>query len=421
MLQHITDIARNNRCALYNELSHMTPYYLVANNPERINITSEVVFHINNLKLMSLYFDCILIPIENLLAFANIRNKTIIEKVVNHKQFAEMVDLGHISFCGWGGTTKSTLLRNSIEYALVDYKHLKSPSYMQKVETIIQKSHLYIREESLSDTGHDSIFINNISLLDTPQYGKDIARTINHINDFYLENNYIGSLEFYKWLDEQNYNQSLINSLYNVYYRSWQEYCYKYYSPLVTANSERVSYDLSEINVGTSLKTNNVLAMLYSPSIFLRFLKWQLGDDLVRKLLVISPTGIQSIRNGDGAWTRFKKSYHDCIEASSSIFWLKNEIAAEPDSFNTKNINIIINALFAKNRQLDSSFLMDIARITFDLISWTYKTFNPTTVLIVLLSRLFNSKSAIPFKKDAIDFYKKVKIIVKKQEFMYAV
>jgi hypothetical protein len=134
---HIIEEAKLERCALYNELSHMTPYYLSCDHPEKLNINAEVLFHIKNIKLLSLYFDKIFIPLENILAFANKRSQMVIEKVVSNKQFHEFVEMGIITFCGWGAKDKSIMLDKAFSYALKEYKNLKNEKYFRIVEKII--------------------------------------------------------------------------------------------------------------------------------------------------------------------------------------------------------------------------------------------------------------------------------------------
>ena len=47
----------SERFALYNELSHMTPYYLYGKDTSNFDVGNEADFHIKNIKLMALYFD----------------------------------------------------------------------------------------------------------------------------------------------------------------------------------------------------------------------------------------------------------------------------------------------------------------------------------------------------------------------------
>lgn len=166
---------------------------------------------------------------------------------------------------------------------------------------------------------------------------------------------------------------------------------------------------------GNIISSNNqsrrsVNAKLYSPAIFLRFLRWQLGDKVTNKLLSIDPKEINSIRNGDGAWYRFMTNYHQCLEASSSICWLQDKISL--NNVNNQNSDDILDAIFSnKKLSLDLSLMIDFTQIAVTLTAWIAQTFNPVAIFVVILSRLFNFKASAPFRRDALDFYKKVNVL----------
>lgn len=304
----ITDKVSGRKSALYNELSHMTPYYLHHSSPEEINIKGEAVFHLNSIKLLSLYFDTVFIPIENILSFANRRSSLVIQEVVTSNHFRQLVELGIVSLCGWGAKDSGDMLDKGFKYAIKEYAYLKDENYFKYVENIARINPLIARDSSRYDIGHDRFLLDKLLLLDSPVYRSDIEKGTSFVKQFYSSYRYIGSLEFYKWIDNSNLSENLSDGLYKSYYRAWQEYCYQKYAPVITVNSERIRYSYGDINIGSVEKPVFVKALLYSPAIFLRFLDWQLGRDVSRKLIRLSPQSIQTIRNGDGSWRRFKKN-----------------------------------------------------------------------------------------------------------------
>lgn len=419
MQPRIVELARKERCALYNELSRMTPYYLNMTQCEKLCPEREMLFHLRNLKLLSLYFDRILIPIENILAFANNRNKVVVEGVVTSKSFRQMVDIGVVSFCGWGDPTPLGMIGKGISYALKDYRELKTDSYLHKVEYIASKSSFFSRDSSKYDIGHDKYLLDRMVLLDTSKHKNYLNKAIDFVKDFYNSFKYIGSIELYKWVDNEQVPPDLSSQLYQSYYIAWQEYCYEKYAPVITVSTENINYHYGEINIGSEQCPKNVMAILYSPSIFLHFMNWQLGESIVEKLLSISPQNIQKIRNGDGAWTRFMNKYHECIEASSEIYSLKKQILFSGDPFAERNLELIIKSLFTRKiHHIDSSFFLDAAQIGVTATAWLAHGFNPVAILVTLLSRLFKKTIAAPFSREAIPFYRKTKLFVKNTAVM---
>ena len=424
MSQLITEVPKGERYAIYNELSHMTPYYLSNENGgiEDINIRHEARFHINNMKLMSLYFDKILIPIENIISFANKRNMLVIQEVVCSHSFKQMLDLNIISLCGWGAVDSKSMVSNGIRYALKEYGNLKDDKYIIKLEKIALSRPILTREASKFDLGHDLFLLNELSLLDDASDRASLESVTDYVKQFYGSYKFIGSLEFYRWIDGGALSGKLSASLYKAYYRAWQEYCYQNYAPAIAVNSERVGYSYGEINIGNKKDPIYVKAMLYSPIIFLRFLEWQLGIKSVRKLVSLSPESIQSIRNGDGAWSRFKKKYHSCIEASSEIFWLGNEIQYLRRDLNKENTDFIIQELFKNSmHRLNEPAFADVINALSAPLSWAASLFNPAAILVYLLKFIFKRVTTGPFSKDAVPFYKKINYLVQKEPVMLTI
>lgn len=63
-----------------------------------------------------------------------------------------------------------------------------------------------------------------------------------------------------------------------------------------------------------------VLATLYSPDIFQRYLIQRFGPKLSSKILAVDVKQLVAIRNGD--WARFKTRYHDYLIAASTVCWV---------------------------------------------------------------------------------------------------
>ncbi len=400
----------------------MTPYYLSAAKPEELNIEEEAHFHIRMLKILSLYFDKIFIPIENTISFSNSRNMLVVQRVILSKSFKQMLELGIVSFCGWGANDPKAMFEKGVSYAHKEYEHLKPDSYVKELEKLAIVGDFYSRDNSRFDIGHDRFLKKNLSLLDNANSRQQLDDGLEFIEQFYQSFRYIGSLEFYAWLDSRDLSNELASGFYKAYYRAWQEYCYTTYAPVITVNSHRIRYSYGNINVGTQEAPNDVIALLYSPSIFLRFLEWQLGRRVTRILLNLSPAHIQSIRNGDGAWHRFMEKYHSCIEVASDLHSLETEMWSLRREFSDDRVNALIEMIFKRSvHKINSKAIVDIVSMLSIPIAWALQFFNPAAIFAFILRHFFKKTASAPFAKDAIPFYKKAISLTKSAPIISAI
>jgi hypothetical protein len=69
VVRSLGDLLTHKRYATYNELSHMTPYYLTPDLHRPLDLESELLFHKRNIYLPALTFDHIVICTDNIAAF----------------------------------------------------------------------------------------------------------------------------------------------------------------------------------------------------------------------------------------------------------------------------------------------------------------------------------------------------------------
>ena len=72
-MKTLSELTARKRCAMYNELSHMTPYYLTPDLRRPLDLEGEILFHKRNVYLLALTFDHILICTDNIAGFHTIR------------------------------------------------------------------------------------------------------------------------------------------------------------------------------------------------------------------------------------------------------------------------------------------------------------------------------------------------------------
>lgn len=410
-------IAARKRCALYNELSHMTPYYLYDDNSWKFNLEREVKFHLNVLTLLSLYFDYIFIPIENLCSFANRRNKLVVENVVLSTKFTEMHKLGIIKICGWGVNNNQNMYDNAMRYSMKFYSELKSKDYVTKFENITKSSQIYIRDSTGFDIGHDMKLLRALSLMDNAVHEKVLQSIKIFVREFYFERSFIGSLEYYRQIEDVCIDQSLLKNLYYSYYVAWNEYCLEYYQPVVTVSTNRIPYSTSYINVGTEVEPCMIPAFLYSPKVFHSFLMWQIGPERIAKIFNLKVGKLDRLRNGD--WSIFVEKYHTCINAVTNIDLILGNANIFENNNDTMMIEQLLEPIFGNsNAGVDMSSIIDGIKFLLPFSILITSLFDPTESTIALISWIRKKIKASPFSNEVKPFYKKIETMLREPSSM---
>src|ERR1700730_2569594 len=132
----LNELAEKRLCAIYNDLGHMSPYYMTPQRYPRLFFESEIQFHKRNLLLLSLLFDHVIIPTDNLLAFTRFLAKDVVSTVVTSPWFRELIEGGIVIFGGWGSSINMDMMKNQIEYSSLFRPELKEKSYVQYLSTL---------------------------------------------------------------------------------------------------------------------------------------------------------------------------------------------------------------------------------------------------------------------------------------------
>ena len=319
----------------------------------------------------------------------------------------------------------SNLRRNDEKRHFVCYEGLpgaKKDDYIKRVERLGIIRSFVARDSTRFDTGYDQFLKSNIELLSTPGNHNQVQSALAFVEEFYRSYHYIGSLEFFRWVSSSNLNEKESHRYYNTYYRSWQEYCLSSYAPIVTINSERISYGPGSVNIGDEHRPKYVRAILYSPIVFFKFLCWQLGEKVARTLVRLPPKQIQSIRNGDGVWKIFKQKYHECIESSSEVFELSEHLKHLEISVNDEALQEVLRNLFMGRIHRIGDFpVLEFVKALGIPISWLLQVFNPVSILTFILGRIFRGATQLPFNRDVTPFYRKAKNLVKNSSVTLAI
>jgi hypothetical protein len=315
----LEELSVKEKCAIYNDLSHINPRYLTPQRYEPAFHDEEVLYHKKNLTLLSLYFDKIIICTDNILAFTRFLSKDVVSSVVMSPWFEELVERDVIVLAGWGSSINSNMMRNQVEYSALYRPELKDKRYIDFLWKLSDVATWVVREPGPGEREH----INYLRPLVQRSEGPFALDDVNFLSDLIEETNqtagYIGTMEMFPFIDElYGANAEKSDSFYNSYYRSWHAYCAQHYAPAIPIHTSRIRLPHAPVILNTEQPP--VLATLYSPDLFQRYLLQRFDSKLFSKILAVDVEQLIAIRNGD--WARFKNRYHDYLAAASSVCWV---------------------------------------------------------------------------------------------------
>jgi len=319
MLTSLDKLAKSETCAIYNDLSHINPRYLTPQKYDQTFQDEEVLYHRKNLVLLSLYFDKIIICTDNILAFTRFLSKDIVCSVVTSPWFADLVKHRIIILAGWGSSVNSNMMQNQVDYSALYRPELKDKRYIDFLSSLSEIATWVVREPGLGEREHISYLRPLIQRSEGPFDSKDIRFLSDLIEETNETTGYIGTMEMFPFIDElYSAYADKSNCFYNSYYLSWHTYCAAHYAPAIPVHTSRIRLPHSPVFVKPDQPP--VLATLYSPDLFQRYMIQRFGPKLFSKILAVDIEQLVAIRNGD--WTRFKNRYHDYLVAASSVCWI---------------------------------------------------------------------------------------------------
>lgn len=335
----LSELAVSERCAIYNDLSHMNPRYLTPQRYDALFHEEEILYHKRNLILLSLYFDKIIICTDNLLAFTKYLTKDVVSSVVMSSWFMELVDQRIIVLAGWGSSISSDLLKNQVDYSALYRPELKEAPYTDHLTQLAEKATWVVREEGSGEREHINYLLPHVRRLEGILENRDVGILVDLIETTNQTCGYVGTMEIFPFIDEL-YRESAERSdaFYQSYYKSWHEYCAVHYAPSIPIHTRRIPLPHAKITLTPEV---SALATLYSPDIFQRYLTHRFDRQMVARLLAVEIDQLMAIRNGD--WARFKNKYHGYLHAASKICW----IAYHPEAHRLLADDAVVDELIA--------------------------------------------------------------------------
>lgn len=334
------ELAATERCAIYNDLSHMNPRYLTPQRYEPAFHDEEVLFHKRNLLLLSLYFDKIVICTDNLLAFTKYLSKDVVSSVVMSSWFLELVEQRIIILAGWGSSISSDLMGNQADYSNIYRPELKEAKYVQFLTELGERASWVIREAGAGEKEHVDHLVPHLRRLEGVFAAKDVTFLVDLVEQTQDAVGYVGTMEIFPFIEElYGTDAERSDAFYRGYYTSWHEYCACHYAPCIPIHTRRIQLPHARVAVASG---GDALAALYSPDIFERYLAQRFGAKVVSRLLAVDVRQLMEIRNGD--WARFKVKYHEYILAASSVCW----IAFQPHAHELLSDDLIVDELISE-------------------------------------------------------------------------
>ena len=314
----LNELTAKETCAIYNDLSHINPRYLTPQKYEPAFFDEEVLYHKKNLILLSLYFDKIIVLTDNILAFTRFLSKDVVSSVVMSRWFLQLVEQGIIVLAGWGTSINPDMMKNQIEYSSLYRPELKEKKYTEFLSKLSEAATWVVREPGPGEREHVNYLLPLVQRSEGPFNLGDISFLSELICETNESAGYVGTMEMFPFIDElYSASAEKLDAFYNSYYISWHTYCATHYAPAIPIHTSRIRLPYTSV---TSKDQVPVLATLYSPDLFQRYLIQRFESELFSKILAIDIEQLIAIRNGD--WAKFKNRYHDYLAAASSICWV---------------------------------------------------------------------------------------------------
>jgi len=295
----------------------MNPRYAGALSSDRLNVQFEVNYHLKNMRLLSMYFDVILILTGNILNFTTFTSKEIITRVVAHPDFQYMLNAGVICICGWGSKTATGMAENQIGYSEIYRPELKTKEYKTQYLSACFSAETVYREEGVgeSDLIDSFLFRLNNFPCDLSDNDKNTVANISYAAQD--EAGHLGTLNFFPRVDHYFTGNVKRRQIYDLFFSTWQEYSAKNYSTVFSYENFARPIDIwRQINVPGDMD-RQVLAVALSPQVFELFLGRYFSVNDLAKILSLPIEKFLTLRNGDRH--RFGVAYHALVYNVSTI------------------------------------------------------------------------------------------------------
>lgn len=329
----LEDLAKDNKIVWYEEIAQYSSRYMYRDSRYSLgSIDNEVLYHLNTLTMLSLYFDKIIIPTSALFNSTDRTIRNIALAIIRSSRFKTMLQVGAVKICGWGSKTPYEMFNNAKEFIapLSLNKNNESVEFFFKMARVFNSDNMTFRTSSgTPDDDETKIFrekINRSAFL-TQDMVRKIEIPINRSEKLLGMLTYAA---FIQGLERLGFDDRVNKSILSTYYQSW----------LTNINMNNTAIymyinGLDQMSIEHTIKIENrsIYTFLYSPRIFERVLARYLTEKEVFKFKKMPYTVLNSLKNGD--WERFKLAYHSSLEEISERI---KDVHIQPISIDSDDI-----------------------------------------------------------------------------------
>jgi len=317
MLRSLVQHGVAQRSVFYDELSHLNPTYSAPTDDDLWPLEAERRYHLRNLRILSLYFDNIIIMTGNLLNFANYTTREIVLEVISDTTFSGLTECGVIRFCGWGASLNRDMVQNQIDYARTFRSELKDRDIVERVRSILSLSDVLVREESMGEEDFLGAFLERMRIRSERSSHEDWRRVEEMFQSVHAAHGHVGTMEIFPLL--KDIEPVIQRRTHEVYLDAWIDYASDRYHPVHTYESPRFRLNPYRTTRSSTKREGVIASILLSPQFFQAFILRFLRKEEYYRLLSLSPRRIMLLRNGD--WMVFCEHYHAYLRLCSQLFW----------------------------------------------------------------------------------------------------
>jgi hypothetical protein len=310
---YLGDIVEGKRAVFYEEMAQWGHRYL---DPQGVasasDMDSECRYHINNLTLLSMYFNIVFIQTACIFNTTDAFLKGVIQKTISHPRFRSMVMLGSVRICGWGGTTPRDIFGSALDYAFTAADLREPDGYIRSVSGLFRPGSTVFRDSGYPDDEIAAEFQQKLLESEAVRHVGDLDRIGRAIERSRRHTGQLTAMGFLPALDfgslRPDTRRAVMNSFVSVSSSHLNKAVPGVHNYLIGFGPVSIAHTIN-------VSGKQIRSFLYAPSIFAVFLRQYFSLAEYNRILGRQYEELETLRNGD--WKRFCDAYHRAIEEVS--------------------------------------------------------------------------------------------------------
>jgi hypothetical protein len=311
---YLGDVVNGKRAVFYEEMAQWGQRYLdqQSSASPTSDMDAECRYHINNLTLLSMYFNIIFIQTACIFNTTDSFLKGVIQKTISHPKFRSMVRMGTVRICGWGGTSPREMFGNALNYASATVNLREPDGYLRSVSELFRPDATVFRTSGYPDDEIAAEFRHKLLQTTVVRHADDLDRIDRAVELSQHLTGQLTAMGFLPALDlrtlRPDTKRAVINSFVSVSSSHLNNAIPGIHNYLIGFGPLSIYHT---VNVGGK----QVRSFLYAPSVFAVFLRHYFTLSEYNTILGRPYEELERLRNGD--WKRFCDAYHRAIEEVS--------------------------------------------------------------------------------------------------------